>query len=86
MRYFLSNAPKLRASGPAAHSMTNDDILLVQKSWEKVSPVKQVATALFWTLETALLNDFTEAVKSAWLKTLGLLSQTLRLPAAAQAI
>jgi hypothetical protein len=31
-------------------------------------------------------DDLIEAVKSAWLKTLGLLSQTLRLPAAAQAV
>jgi hemoglobin-like flavoprotein len=37
-----------------------------------------VATALLWTLEKALRADFTPEVKSAWIKTYGVLSQTMR--------
>ena len=37
-----------------------------------------VATALLWTLEQALREDFTPEVKSAWIKTYGVLSQTMR--------
>jgi nitric oxide dioxygenase len=37
-----------------------------------------VATALLWTLEKSLRNDFTPQVKTAWIKTYGVLSQTLR--------
>jgi methyl-accepting chemotaxis protein len=44
-----------------------------------------IAAALVWALEKVLPGEFTEAVKAAWLRTLGLLSQTIRLPAAAQA-
>ena len=137
--------------------MTSDDILLVQRSWGKIAPVKQitaelfymrlaeidpglrvlfdddiressrrfiqlldatvrglertdvllaavrevgirnpafglsdehhasVAAALLWTLEKALRREFTAAVKAAWIKTFGVLSQTIRAPAAAQA-
>ena len=34
--------------------------------------------ALIWTLEQVLLKDFTPEVKSAWIKTIGVLSQNLR--------
>lgn len=34
--------------------------------------------ALIWTLEQVLLKDFTPEVKSAWIKTYGVLSQTMR--------
>ena len=34
--------------------------------------------ALLWTLEQALRDDFTPEVKSAWIKTYGVLSQTMR--------
>ena len=37
-----------------------------------------VGTALLWTLEQALRQDFTPEVKSAWIKTYGVLSQTMR--------
>jgi len=37
-----------------------------------------VAAALLWTLEKALRDDFTPAVKSAWIKIFGVLSQELR--------
>ena len=37
-----------------------------------------VGTALLWTLEQALRADFTSEVKSAWIKTYGVLSQTMR--------
>lgn len=37
-----------------------------------------VATALLWTLEQGLQDDFTPQVKSAWIKTYGVLSQTMR--------
>jgi hemoglobin-like flavoprotein len=37
-----------------------------------------VASALFWTLEKGLRKDFTHEVKSAWIKTYGVLSQTMR--------
>ena len=37
-----------------------------------------VASALLWTLEKALRADFTPEVKSAWIKTYGVLSQTMR--------
>lgn len=37
-----------------------------------------VATALLWTLERALRDDFTPEVKSAWIKTYGVLSQSMR--------
>jgi hemoglobin-like flavoprotein len=37
-----------------------------------------VATALLWTLEKALRADFTAETKSAWIKTYGVLSQTMR--------
>lgn len=130
--------------------MTNDDILLVQASWQRVLPVKDAAAELFyqrlfgmdptlrelfdgdmeqqgaklmqminaavrgldrldallpvvrelgmrhiaygvrdehygtvgsallWTLEQALQDDFTPEVKSAWIKAYGVLSQTMR--------
>ena len=35
-------------------------------------------TALIWTLERILREDFTPEVKSAWIKTYGVLSQTMR--------
>lgn len=37
-----------------------------------------VGIALLWTLERALRADFTPEVKSAWIKTYGVLSQTMR--------
>jgi hemoglobin-like flavoprotein len=37
-----------------------------------------VGLALLWTLERALRADFTPGVKSAWIKTYGVLSQTMR--------
>ena len=37
-----------------------------------------VGTALLWTLEQALRADFTPEVKSAWIKTYGVLSQSMR--------
>jgi hemoglobin-like flavoprotein len=37
-----------------------------------------VASALLWTLEKGLRKDFTADVKSAWIKTYGVLSQTMR--------
>jgi hemoglobin-like flavoprotein len=37
-----------------------------------------VATALLWTLEQGLGEEFTPEVKSAWIKTYGVLSQTMR--------
>jgi nitric oxide dioxygenase len=37
-----------------------------------------VATALLWTLEKALRADFTPEIKSAWIKTYGVLSLTMR--------
>jgi hemoglobin-like flavoprotein len=37
-----------------------------------------VAAALLWTLEQALREEFTPEVKSAWIKTYGVLSQTMR--------
>lgn len=37
-----------------------------------------VATAWLWTLEQALHAEFTPEVKSAWIKTYGVLSQTMR--------
>jgi hemoglobin-like flavoprotein len=37
-----------------------------------------VASALLWTLERLLRADFTPEVKSAWIKTYGVLSQTMR--------
>jgi len=37
-----------------------------------------VGMALLWTLEQALRQDFTPEVKSAWIKTYGVLSQTMR--------
>lgn len=37
-----------------------------------------VGMALLWTLEQALRDDFTPEVKSAWIKTYGVLSQTMR--------
>jgi hemoglobin-like flavoprotein len=37
-----------------------------------------VASALLWTLEKGLRKDFTPDVKSAWIKTYGVLSQTMR--------
>jgi hemoglobin-like flavoprotein len=37
-----------------------------------------IATALFWTLQKGLRDDFTPQVQSAWIKTYGVLSQTLR--------
>ena len=37
-----------------------------------------VGMALLWTLEQALHADFTPEVKSAWIKTYGVLSQTMR--------
>ena len=130
--------------------MTNEDILLVQRSWEKVLPIKEVAarlfyqrlfeldpavrrlftgaieqqgaklmqmittavgslhrldallpavrqlgmrhgaygvrdedydtvaTALLWTLEQGLREEFTPAVKAAWIKTYGVLAHGMR--------
>jgi hemoglobin-like flavoprotein len=43
-----------------------------------------VGTALLWTLETVLRKDFTPEVKSAWIKTYGVLSHTMREAAVAQ--
>lgn len=37
-----------------------------------------VGTALLWTLEQVLRADFTPEVKSAWIKTYGVLSQPMR--------
>ncbi len=37
-----------------------------------------IAVALFWTLEKCLRDDFTPQVRSAWIKTYGVLSQTMR--------
>ena len=37
-----------------------------------------VAAALMWTLEKCLRKDLTPALKSAWIKTIGVLSQNLR--------
>ena len=37
-----------------------------------------VGTALLWTLEQALRAEFTTEVKTAWIKTYGVLSQTMR--------
>ena len=37
-----------------------------------------VATALLWSLEQALGEEFTPQVKSAWIVTYGVLSQTMR--------
>jgi hemoglobin-like flavoprotein len=37
-----------------------------------------VGSALLWTLEQALQDDFTPEVKSAWIKVYGVLSQTMR--------
>jgi hemoglobin-like flavoprotein len=37
-----------------------------------------VGSALLWTLEHALQDDFTPEVKSAWIKAYGVLSQTMR--------
>ena len=37
-----------------------------------------IASALLWTLEKGLRKDFTPQVKSAWIKTYGVLSQTMR--------
>jgi hemoglobin-like flavoprotein len=37
-----------------------------------------VGTALLWMLEQALREQFTPEVKSAWIKTYGVLSQTMR--------
>lgn len=37
-----------------------------------------IAAALLWTLEKGLRGDFTPQVRSAWIKTYGVLSQTLR--------
>ena len=37
-----------------------------------------VATALLWSLERTLDGEFTPQVKSAWIVTYGLLSQTMR--------
>jgi hemoglobin-like flavoprotein len=37
-----------------------------------------VGTALLWTLEQTLRGDFTPEVKSAWIKTYGVLSQSMR--------
>jgi hemoglobin-like flavoprotein len=37
-----------------------------------------VGTALLWTLEQTLRADFTPEVKSAWIKTYGVLSQPMR--------
>jgi len=39
-----------------------------------------VATALLWTLEQGLGDDFTPAVKAAWIKVYGVLSQAMRMP------
>ena len=37
-----------------------------------------VAAALMWTLEKCLRKDLTAELKSAWIKTIGVLSQNLR--------
>ncbi len=37
-----------------------------------------MGVALLWTLEQALRAEFTPEVKSAWIKTYGVLSQTMR--------
>lgn len=37
-----------------------------------------IAAALFWALEKGLRADFTAEARSAWIKTYGVLSQTLR--------
>jgi hemoglobin-like flavoprotein len=37
-----------------------------------------IAAALFWSLEKGLRGDFTPQVRCAWIKTYGVLSQTLR--------
>ena len=37
-----------------------------------------VAAALMWTLEKCLRKDLTPELRSAWIKTFGVLSQTLR--------
>ena len=37
-----------------------------------------LAAALIWTMEKCLRKDFTSEVRSAWIKTYGVLSQTLR--------
>jgi hemoglobin-like flavoprotein len=37
-----------------------------------------IAAALLWTLEKGLRADFTPEIRSAWIKTYGVLSQTLR--------
>lgn len=37
-----------------------------------------VATALLWALEKGLRKEFTPQIKSAWIKTYGVLSQTIR--------
>jgi hemoglobin-like flavoprotein len=37
-----------------------------------------IASALLWTLEKGLRKAFTPQVKSAWIKTYGVLSQTMR--------
>jgi len=42
-----------------------------------------VAVALLWTLEQVLRDEFTPEVKSAWIKTYGVLSQTMREAASA---
>jgi hemoglobin-like flavoprotein len=39
-----------------------------------------VAAALLWTLEKALRNEFTPAIKTAWIRIFGVLSQELRAP------
>ena len=41
-----------------------------------------VAAALLWTLGKALRHDFTPAVKAAWIRIFGVLSQELRAPMA----
>jgi hemoglobin-like flavoprotein len=42
-----------------------------------------LASALLWALEKSLRREFTPQVKSAWIKTYGVLSQTMRDAAAA---
>jgi hemoglobin-like flavoprotein len=37
-----------------------------------------IASALLWTLEKCLRADFTPQVRTAWIRTYGVLSQTLR--------
>ena len=44
-----------------------------------------IAAALLWTLEKGLRADFTPQVRSAWIKTYGVLSQTLRSASLAEA-